>query len=136
MASKQDAERIERVAKAISLWDSNDWDGLLGSRECVRDRYRSMARAAIEADVDQDSVTVTVPREPTETMWGGLARDIVMWTRFDRPSERALLQHLRRIGRNVPDWLSSECRDIDHVPPKGSVAVWIYKAMLDDAPRA
>lgn len=43
------SEMIERVAKAICLWDGADWDGTLGSRECSRNRYRDTARAAIEA---------------------------------------------------------------------------------------
>lgn len=40
---------IERVAQVICLWDGGDWDGVLGSRECSRDRYRAMAHAAREA---------------------------------------------------------------------------------------
>lgn len=40
---------IEITAQAIALWDGADWHGRLGSRECSRDRYRAMARAAIEA---------------------------------------------------------------------------------------
>jgi hypothetical protein len=77
---------------------------------------------------------VTVPVVPTEAMWGGLARDIIMWTRFDRPSQRSLLKHLASVGTQIPDWLAAECRDIDHVPPKGSVAAWVYRAMLDARP--
>jgi hypothetical protein len=76
----------------------------------------------------------TVPVDPPESMWGGLARAIIMWTRFNRPSEQALLRHLKASGETIPEWLAKECRDIDHVPPKGSVAVWVYRAMLDAAP--
>ena len=75
-----------------------------------------------------------VPIDPPEIMWGGLARAIIMWTRFNRPSEQALLRHLKESGETIPDWLAKECRDVDHVPPKGSVAVWVYRAMLDAAP--
>lgn len=77
-----------------------------------------------------------VPIEPPESMWGGLARQIIMWDRFDRPTEAALLRHLKASGFEIPTWLAAECRDIDHVPPKGTVAVWVYRAMLDAAPNA
>ena len=40
---------IDRVAKAICRWDGEDWNGPLGSRDCSRNRYRAMARAAIKA---------------------------------------------------------------------------------------
>lgn len=43
------SEMIEKIAQAISLWDGDDWNGVLGSRDCSRNRYRDMARAAIEA---------------------------------------------------------------------------------------
>jgi hypothetical protein len=96
--------------------------------------------AGVRAEIDAlerssaGSDYVTVPVVPTEAMWGGLARDIIMWTRFDRPSERSLLKHLTSVGTQIPDWLAAECRDIDHVPPKGSVAAWVYRAMLDARP--
>jgi hypothetical protein len=90
--------------------------------------YRRMALAALTAALGDTHCVV--PKEPSEAMWGGLARAIVMWTRFSRPSEQALLRHLKASGETIPDWLSAECRDVDHVPPKGSVAVWIYRAMI------
>lgn len=37
---------VEKVAEAICLWDGGEWYGYLGSRECSRNRYRDMARAA------------------------------------------------------------------------------------------
>jgi hypothetical protein len=44
-----DSVAVDKVAQAISLWDGDDWNGILGSRECSRNRYRAMARAAIAA---------------------------------------------------------------------------------------
>lgn len=74
---------------------------------------------------------VLVPREPSEEMWGGLARDLVMWRDMDRPPTGAFLyRHLGRLGRAIPEWLRAEIPDTEHVPPKGSVAVCIYKAMI------
>ncbi len=74
---------------------------------------------------------VVAPREPTEAMWGGLARDIIMWTRFPHQSGSALHAHLRNCSAApVPAWLLAEIPDTDAVPPKGTVAACIYKAML------
>lgn len=74
-----------------------------------------------------------VPEEPTEAMWGGLARDLVMWTRHF-PQGDKLFAHLTSLGRDIPQWLRDEVRDVSHVPPKGTVAACIYKAMLAAAP--
>lgn len=57
-------EMVERVAQAIALWDGTEWGGFLGSRECSRNRYRDMARAAIEA-----------MRDPTLEMQAAVAFD-------------------------------------------------------------
>ncbi len=76
-----------------------------------------------------------VPLIPTEAQWSGLARDLVMWDRMrPRPTGQLLYQHLDRLGRDTPDWLRKEIPDTDHVPPKGTVAACIYRAMLDVAP--
>jgi hypothetical protein len=72
-----------------------------------------------------------VPQEPTEAMWGELARDIVMWDRFQRRDGLDLHKHLKSIGRPMPEWLAKEIPDTDRVPPKGTVAACIYKAMLE-----
>lgn len=77
---------------------------------------------------------VCAPREPTEAMWGGLARDLVLWQRFKNPTGRALYEHLIMLGRTIPDWLTKEIGDLDHVPPKGTVATCIYKAMIEAVP--
>lgn len=42
---------IEAGARAIALYDGSDWDGKLGSRECVRTRCRTQAQACIEAAI-------------------------------------------------------------------------------------
>jgi hypothetical protein len=48
---------IERVARAIALWDGSEWDGAVGGQAHIRNRYRKQAIAAVEA-----------MREPTESM--------------------------------------------------------------------
>lgn len=82
----------------------------------------------------------TVPIEPTEEMWGGLARAIMMWIDLSGSGQklpRDLLNHLRRSGVEVPPWLKSEAemKALDHSMSKGSRCVLIYKAMLMNAPR-
>ena len=79
-------------------------------------------------------MTKVVPFEPTEEMWGGLARRIVMWWSFDRSTGAALFRHLENCGESIPDWLREEIPDTEHVPPKGTVAACIYKAMVYAAP--
>ena len=75
---------------------------------------------------------VIVPKEPTEAMWGELARDIIMWTRFGgAPTGYGLHSHLRSIGRAIPEWLIAEIPETTNTPPKGTVAACIYKAMIE-----
>lgn len=77
-----------------------------------------------------------VPLVPTEEQWGGLARDVVMWLDMSHPgggrSGAALLEHLERVGRDIPDWLRKEC-DKGHIT-KGDRAAIIYRAMVEAAP--
>jgi len=84
----------------------------------------------------QDSESVVVPHVPTEIMWGGLARQIILWMDMHPKTPRALFDHLRRSGHDVPQWLRDEpeMQNLDHVPSKGTRAVLIYRAMLAAAP--
>lgn len=73
-----------------------------------------------------------VPLEPTEAMWGGLARDIVMWAKWPPHTGASLHQHLRSLRPHpTPEWLLKEIPDTDHTPPKGTIAACIYKAMIE-----
>jgi hypothetical protein len=94
-----------------------------------RQRYIERSRAH-HAHLKAEGFVV-VPVEPTEAMWGGLARDLIMWDRgLPNQYGSTLYKHLRACGREIPDWLLAEIPDIDHTPPKGTVAVCIYRAML------
>ena len=95
-----------------------------GQDDNTRDEYRAAARATIQAMM-----------EPSKEMWGGLARDIVMWTRFTGiPTGEGLHKHLRSIRPDpIPEWLTKEIPDTNQTPPKGTVAACIYKAMLEAA---
>lgn len=120
------SEMIERVARAIRQSVSGkpeDGRPIMNDGEHGLGSYIDVARTAIEAI-----------RVPTEAMWGGLARDLVMWDR-GMPNQygSTLYKHLRSTGRPIPDWLVEEIPDIDHTPPKGTVAVCIFQAMIDAA---
>jgi hypothetical protein len=39
-------DTIELMAMAIAKQDGSEWDGQLGGRECSRNKYRDLARAA------------------------------------------------------------------------------------------
>lgn len=88
--------------------------------------------AGVDVDPAVNSDHKLVPIEPTEAMWSGLARDIVMWWCMDRPTGAALYHHLKNAGRDIPAWLYDEIDDIDHVPAKGDVAVAIWRAMMEN----
>lgn len=82
-----------------------------------------------------DEATVLAPVRPSETQWGGLARDIMMWLDMGPGSAktpRALFAHLEQVGRPAPQWLRDEpeMQNLDHVPSKGTRCAIIYKAML------
>lgn len=86
-----------------------------------------------------DGSLVVAPLQPNEDQWGGLARDMMMWLDMNGPGEktpRALFKHLKRLGREVPQWLRDEpeMQSMDHVPSKGTRCAIIYKAMLAARP--
>jgi hypothetical protein len=75
------------------------------------------------------------PWTPSEKMWGGLARSIMMWLSFGpRHTPKSLLDHLERSGAEVPQWLldEPEMQSLDHSMSKGTRCVLIYRAMLWD----
>ena len=76
-----------------------------------------------------------VPVEPTEEMWSGLARHLMMWLDFGNPTVEALRKHLSMLGREWPAWMDGESEmKGSGVPSKGTRATLIYKAMLAAAP--
>lgn len=84
----------------------------------------------------EQSGLVDAPFNPTEEQWSGLARDIVWWMRMYPSSQQTpstLMEHLSNLGREVPTWMGDEAelRTQDHVISKGTIAVLVYKAMLD-----
>lgn len=76
------------------------------------------------------------PWTPSDDAWGGLARDIVMWHDCypNRLTPRTLFKHLDLVGTEVPQWLRDEpeMQHPDHTISKGTRAVIIYRAMLQD----
>jgi hypothetical protein len=101
------------------------------------DDWTVAKRAALLAFASQQAPgMVLVPIDPTEEMWGGLARSIMMWLDFDRKTPGALFKHLEASGVEIPQWLRDEpeMKRLDHVPSKGTRCVILYRAMLDAAP--
>ena len=79
-----------------------------------------------------------VPYNPTEEMWGGLARHLVKYMQsHDRYCPKTLGKYINRfIGfENIPDWLNKEIPDweSDHAFATADLPVFIYKAMLEAA---
>ena len=77
-----------------------------------------------------------VPVEPTEEMWGGLARHLVKYMQsHDRYCPKTLGKYINRfIGfENIPDWLNKEIPDweSDHAFATADLGVFIYKAMIE-----
>lgn len=77
---------------------------------------------------------VLVPIEPGPDMWDGLARQIVMWLLMSDHSGKALHAHLKASGRTIPDWLVQEIPPDFRSPAKGTIAVVIYRAMIERCP--
>jgi len=111
----READMVDRVAEAIA-----------GKCECREEDWlrNEQARAAM-----------TAMRDPTNIMWDGLARSIMMWLDMQPRTPRMLFQHLKRTGVAVPQWLRDEpeMKRLDHVPSKGTRCVLIYRAMIDAA---
>ncbi len=119
-----------RVSNNVQWWNCR-CDGCLGQSGC----YDTEAEA-IAAWNAQPEPAALVERMPTEAMWGGLARHIMMWLDMDKKTPRALFRHLEMCGADVPQWLRDEpeMQALDHVPSKGTRCVIIWKAMQDAAP--
>jgi hypothetical protein len=107
--------------------------------DLVGENLDSVVRAAMKDAAPQavPAGFVLVPVEPTEAMWSGLARDIVFWLYMNSGPHYGskMYEHLRNLGTEIPDWLLKEIPDTDSTPPKGTVAVVIYKAMCAAAPK-
>lgn len=135
-----DPNRVEAAARAIAGYgpgpeDDKKWAEAKRwpyGKSCLKMAADGLSAAFPELSSDPPTGWVA-PWEDTEDMWGGLARQIVMWDRFGGPNSTgaALHRHLQRSGYEIPNWLAGLIPPIDHVPPKGTVAGAIYRAMRD-----
>lgn len=117
-------------AGVASKSESIDLCGTCDGRGCpVCHPVPEPAASPVPADM------VLVPKQPTEAMWGGLARDIVWFLYSTSAPHRGVKFYkcLSNMGREVPEWLRKEIPDVDHSPSKGTWAACIYKAMIVDA---
>ena len=104
---------------------------------CFEDNSLNMAWEMWCASASREGYKL-VPVEPTEEMWGGLARHLVKYMQsHDRYCPKTLGKYINRfIGfKNIPDWLNKEIPDweSDHAFATADLGVFIYKAMLEAA---
>lgn len=98
-----------------------------------------MADVIVTQDANANQADRIAPWTPSGAAWGGLARDVIMWLDiYQERTPRSLLKHLDRVGAEIPMWLldEPEMKNLDHALSKGTRAVIIYRAMLQDAPSA
>ena len=104
---------------------------------CFEDNFLNMAYEMWCASASREGYVV-VPCNPTEEMWGGLARHLVKYMQsHDRYCPKTLGKYINRfIGfKNIPDWLNKEIPDweSDHAFATADLPVFIYKAMIEAA---
>lgn len=104
---------------------------------CFEDNFLNMAWEMWCASSSREGYKL-VPCNPTEEMWGGLARHLVKYMQsHDRYCPKTLGKYINRfIGfKNIPDWLNKEIPDweSDHAFATADLGVFIYKAMLEAA---
>lgn len=129
--SGQDAD-WELVREVIYSWNVHG-----SSIETKDNALTALDRLRNAAPVVPDGWQL-VPKEPTEEMWGELARHIVFWNQINKGPHYGsnLHDYLRNCGHEIPAWLSEEIPDTMVSPPKGTITACIYKAMLSAAPTA
>ena len=104
---------------------------------CFEDNFLNMAYEMWCASASREGYKL-VPCNPTEEMWGGLARHLVKYMQsHDRYCPKTLGKYINRfIGfKNIPDWLNKEIPDweSDHAFATADLGVFIYKAMIEAA---
>jgi hypothetical protein len=117
-----DRDTIEACAKAVEIH---------GGPLC--EVYAALIRRLSPSHGDGEG-WVLVPRQPTEAMWSGIARQIILWDRSANPRGETLYRQLTMTGCPIPDWLREEIPNTGQCPPKGTVAACIWKAMIDASP--
>lgn len=124
-------------------------ESLALARECQREAYRmaeddvttfrdygiQSALLAIERMEERVRAETERLRNPKQEMWSGLARQLMMAFDMNAKTPREILEHLDRVGYEIPDWLKDEpeMKALDHVVSKGTRVVLIWKAMFDAA---
>lgn len=141
------SELRERVARAIYdapdsqsgdvvgtvIWNSEHlfYDSVEGEEIVDTARRASMPVCLSAADAAIAAV-LDAMQEPSEAVWDGLPRDLIMWMDMEPKTPRGLFRHLKLCRGKVPEWLTKEPEmgSLDHTVSKGSRAVLVYKAML------
>lgn len=102
---------------------------------CWPSWYNEAGAGHIDLSVMGCADRAIVPLVPTETQWGGLARDIVLAFDMNGNTPFKLMQVLTNLGREIPQWFRDELKDEAplHVISKGTRVTLIYRAMVEAA---
>lgn len=94
---------------------------------------RGLIAANTRADQYIPDGCALMPIEPSDEMWDGLARAIVMGRDLGCYRTDEMRKHLERSGYEIQDWLDLELSGTRHLS-KGDMCVLIYKAMFAARP--
>ena len=128
--------RVKPILRLVKYSESSDgYDPL--DQKSIYEKYADWLNGAWYSWQDRvPEGYVVVPCNPTEEMWGGLARHLVKYMQsHDRYCPKTLGKYINRfIGfKNIPDWLNKEIPDweSDHAFATADLGVFIYKAMIE-----
>lgn len=95
------------------------------------DMMRLIEALWAEREAQEKRIAELEVDEVTESMWGGLARDLFLAWDMGCKTPRQIFDHLTRCGREIPQWMRDEpeMQNIDHTVSKGTRAVLVYNAM-------
>ena len=137
-----EVEMEKLIGKVLSIKYSEEEGGYVAHKLMISDESTKMivnvfnfSWAIWQASASREGYKL-MPCNPTEEMWGGLARHFVKYMQsHDRYCPKTLGKYINRfIGfKNIPDWLNKEIPDwdSDHAFATADLPVFIYKAMLE-----
>lgn len=132
-------ERPDSSQLARTWWDNIADAALYRTSKYHHDRIvqaKDARIAELEAQLKEREGWVMVPVEPTEEMWSGLARSLMMGRDLNCFKAGAMMNHLNSSGAELIPSIESELSNPDAHLSKGDMCVLIYKAMIASRPNA
>lgn len=112
---------------------SNEFAGVKLDEDHHRNVIES-TKSALQKAQAYDKL-VALLNEPSEGMWDGLARSIMMGRDMNCFKADQMRKHLKMSGHEITEqWLKDELKDQAHLS-KGTMCVLIFKAMAQQALR-